>query len=257
MKVGNIIKPVAAGVVGLVLIGGYKYRQSGKTEGADAFVKMLNEDDIKKGKNDYSYEFTKSLKDNKDKIQSKIIISDENYRLFSDLAIGIAKKETNFGLDLRYPIKKFLSDLGFNKKNNQEGLSSGLTNFKVEDVGEYEKDRLRDLDALDVFDPSKSAIATIVHLNFLNDQYYVYLQNIAPYQDEPLTKEEYILARWKNLRLDTTSKNPDIKKKATFNMNAIIKDRTAAKPKYYVWKILESAGYFYNEESGKVEKKDK
>ena len=247
MRIPCLKIALAAGLLSAP-IGVGKIRQCCKTESADTFVRTLETGVIPKLKNDTACKFMQSLIENEDKIKTVLKITDKQYKTFCDLAIGIAKEETDFGLDNSYIIKETMPSVANTVKNwvSKNKLSEGITNFKIKSVNnQMELNALKALDVKDVFNPKQAATGTIVHLKTLYDDYQKYLKNIAPHQTEPLSSEEYILARWKGLRLNTVDKNSEIKAMACENMKAIISDRTNPNPKTHVWKILRSIGYAF------------
>ncbi len=238
-------------------------RQKLKNEPVDKFVRAIDNSELPIiSKNPLITDFTQSLVDNKSKIQSLLDISDEDYNLYSKLAIGIAKEETLFGLSEGYSWKKNVPHLvRLGKKIipfiEDGSLSKGLTNLKIDDIGKQEKETLNRLgvSVKDIYNPEKAAIASIVHLHFLNKIYNNYQNGLAQTQQNPLTREEYLLAVWKGYRLLTNSENEKLRKKSIRNMETITSDRFTQNPKDYVWKVLCAIGLEYDIESDSVIKK--
>ena len=247
MKIPKIVKIGALIATGIAVSGegGCIARQIYRNEPVDRFVKSIDTGIVEPSKNFRIDNFTKSLIENKSKIQQTIDISDKDYYFYSKLAIGIAKEETLFGLGEGYCLKKntpIIAQFFRTCAGKTPSSSMGLTNLKIDDLGNAEKKILAQLGVTskNIFNPEKSAIATIVHLSFLNRDYYnKYLKKVAPKQENPLTREEYITARWKGFPKYAT----------------ILFDRTAKTPKDYTWKVLHSINCKYDNENCCVKEK--
>ena len=238
------------------------------SEPADLYIGATNNPSLANIKqvsqNPAAFGFTESLVQNESLLKKTLNLSDETFRCYRDLAIGIAKEETEFGLNGDYLFKKNNPRTsavlkwckGIFGTQTDRTLSKGLTDFKIDVVGLREAKLHKSLGVKDIYDPSQSALATIVHMCTINQDYNnKYMKNLAPLHMEQfgtvIDPLEYILARWKNLRLDT-SETSTVKDKATENIRIIIKDRTSDAPTSYVWRILKSIGYAWDANSGKV-----
>lgn len=188
-------------------------------------------------KNANMHEFVMSLDENRLGLMKKLNLTDEQYKNYRNLAIGIAKEETNFGLNYSSTCKKYFPRTAKFFKwigskitgSKNDKLSEGLTNFKItllKDSDEEMKE-LRMLGVSDITKPSQSAVATIEHIDFLSKRFPTYLKNFPQKPAEQVTLNEYILARWNGLR-------PSMK----HVREGIIADRTAANPSTYVGRVL-------------------
>lgn len=217
--------------------------------------------------NPAAFNFTESLTQNETLLKNTLNISEERFDLYRDLAIGIAKEETDLGLEKWYLRKKNYPRIsavlkwcsGITGTETDRTLSKGFTNFKIDAVGPKEAGILKKLGVKDIYDSSQSALATIAHICTINEDYNnKYMKRLAPYHEVQfgtvINPVEYILARWKNLRLDTGNTST-VKDTAMENMKMIIADRTSDAPTTYVWRILKSLGYVWDANSGKVIKR--
>ena len=127
--------------------------------------------------------FAKSLEENKAKIMQELNIDNDTYNKLARLAIAIAEQETNFGApqgerSVKYSGSEVLADtipgraLGTAKGS---ALSCGLTQIKYNDQIKDE-DVKRIFENLgihsesDLFDPKKSAVATVALLAVFNQR---------------------------------------------------------------------------------------
>ena len=236
MKIMPIIKTISA--VALLSAGSDFLYRKWQEEPVDRYVFTQNvEQLVKSSKNPNMAEFVKSLEDNKEQIKKVLKISEEQYNTYRLIAIGLAKEETNCGLDYSCTVKKYFTTI-CDWFNGKKSLSKGITNFKIDDVSVSEANILKQLGVKDISNPSESAIATIVHLNTLSKKYPKYLQNIASHSDVTLTENEYIVALWKHLHLDPQDSNIEIRNVASKALKIIERDRNAANPAGYVKKVL-------------------
>ena len=129
--------------------------------------------------------FQKSLVNNKEILMKTLNISEEKYERYKALAQAISVVETNAGnsnetkfLDKLENIE-FVNELATTKYGP---LSAGMTQIKASILSNKEKDILGELgvttsDVNNLDEPEKSAIATVVHLNRLEQDYKKYLSN--------------------------------------------------------------------------------
>lgn len=232
MKIGKI-----AGITMLALTTGfgidYGYRRY-QEEPVDRYLlSELGKASEISSKNSNMHEFVKSLDTNYSAITNKLKISETQYKNYRDLAIGIAKEETNFGLDYSSTGKKYFPNLSkwLKKKFGRKSkiLSEGITNFKISDASAPEARVLKSLGVKDITDPAQSAIATIVHLDFLKHKFPTYLNNFPFDKKEQVTINEYLVALWNGLK-------PSLR----HIREEILADRTAKNPTGYVGRILRS-----------------
>ena len=237
-----VIRPIfkIAAAVTFLSAGSEGLYRVWQNEGVDKYISSTGITDLKKtSRNPQMVEFMQSLDENKPKLKSILNLSEEQYEHYRRLAIGIAKEETNFGLDYKSTAKKYCTELC--RAFKCDAMSEGLTNIKIENItkanGEEAK-MLKQFGVTDITNPRMAAVATIVHIDFLKKKYVTYMQKIGCHQKMPLTPDEHLLVLWNGLRVDTTDKS--IRAKAESVMNIILNDRNNPAPKGYVGKILHS-----------------
>lgn len=255
----KMVKPVAAATV--IAAAAFQVNKIKHNEPVDVFVTSLEEGEHIKSKNHKMDVFTRTLIEKEDFLKKEFNISDEKYDLYSKLAIGMAKEETLFGLGEGYYLKKSLPLACeilkpiLTKKSSV--LSIGLTNFKYDGISPNDKKNLKKygVDKKTIYNPEKAAIATIYKLKQDDNKYKKYLKNIAPYHENPLFLEEYLLSLWKGYHLNTNDSKENNRKRAVRNMKSIVGNRNAKNPKEYVWKVLDSIGYMYDKENNCIREK--
>ena len=149
-------------------------------------------------------EFITSLQDNSQELMQTLKIPAERYEMFAKLAVGIAEKESEFDRDTftKYNIKEnFPLAVDFYKwwNDDKSAHSSGLTQIKIgdwQDKQALEYCKQFGVDEKTIWNPDKSAIATIILLNSMYN-YEVkrgsLKQNI---QELDLTDEQALLYLW-------------------------------------------------------------
>ena len=266
---------LALGAVALGIRSGYNQYNEEKVcselhEPIDMYVCATNNHSLAELKktsiNPAAYRYTESFTKNEDLLKKTLNLTGETFSTGRDLAIGIAKEETHLGLEKGYLRKKNYTGIfstakwisGIFGTEEDRTLSRGFTNFKIGAVGKSEAEKLRKLGVKNIFDPAQSALATMVNISELNNAYNIYMKHLAPCHMEQfgtiIDPIEYVLARWKNLRLDTSEKSI-VKDAAMENMKIIIADRTSETPKSYVWRILKQLDYVWDENGSNVIKR--
>ena len=189
-------------------INGQEYLVFGKTKALNSFIQGIEE--------------------NKDALMTKLNISEQDYKLFTQLAIILADTETNSGENIppHYTERNLV-----NTYLENERTSCGLTNIKL---GYKHLNKTfktfginGDNDLLE--SPYKAGIATIIRLNDIkNRQYPMYLESIsAPkYADTPSERKleflDYCFLLWKGGTCLEKANNPERAKKATGYINSIL-----------------------------------
>ena len=234
MKIRNIAK---IALVALTVSSGvdYGYRRY-QEEPVSRYVSAeIGQASNMGSKNSNMHEFVISLDKNRSGLMRELNITDAQYTNYRNLAIGIAKEETNFGLDYSSTGKKYFTTISKWMKNafgrKSKTLSEGITNLKFDLIKkDVREKRIMDTFGIkDVSEPAQSAIATIIHLDFLSKQFPTYLKNFPQKPAEQVSLNEYMLARWKGLR-------PGFR----HIREEIISDRLTTSPISYVGKILKS-----------------
>ena len=130
MKIGKITR-IALTSLTIGFTADYVYRKY-QEEPVDKYISAeIGQAHKIKSKNANMHEFVMSLDENRPELMKKLNLSDEQYKNYRNLAIGIAKEETNFGLDYSSTAKKYLQGIaGFFKWAGSKIKKIIMTNFQ-------------------------------------------------------------------------------------------------------------------------------
>lgn len=246
-KVANIAGSVVTAVLlALTAVGSYvKNNKEAKQDSTRNYISLYNNgiNGNISHKNEKAAAFINGLISQKAQLQKALGLSNEEYKNLAMLAIGIANHETCMGLDGEYFIKEKCTTIcDIIKGCKGEALSKGLTNLKIGQKQIPYTQSILDkfgINSDNIYEPEKTAIATIIMLNGFKTQYEDAFKkyNIQFIPEKTLTLNEYILARYNGIPIKiqdglfTNSTH-------SANIKAIILDRNLNTPKTYVGKNL-------------------
>ena len=138
-----------------------------------------------KEKNEKAAAFQKALSDNKETLMISLNITEEQFEKYKAMAQAISVVETNAGNSKETKVldalenKEFVNNLATKKYGP---LSAGMTQIKASILSDEEKEILGKLgvttgDINNLDEPEKCALATIVHIHKLEQDYPKYLSN--------------------------------------------------------------------------------
>ncbi len=170
-------------------------------------------------KNQHFIDFIKSLEHNKELLKKDLNLSEEEYIELAQVSLVIIEAETKSGLDKKFSAKVRSCLKRFNVFAKYEAPSLGISNLKMSnfDNSPYKKllpkygisyDKKTGLSPDIENNDKKAAIATIIRLKEIKDDYYnKYLKNIASKyteeeQDRIVNLSEYFFVRWKGQYLN-------------------------------------------------------
>ncbi len=187
----------------------------------------------KMDENKYFRNYIESLDKNKESLMKDLDISEEEYIELVQFSLAIIEAETKSGKDKKNftKIRSLAKTIKSKFTGEYESPSLGISNLKMSNFNsEKEKELLKKYEITNdengisniEDDDQKAAIATIIRLKHIKDDYYnKYLDNFKNSEkpeNRKVSLEEYMPIRWKGNYILETGEN---EKEATTNINLI------------------------------------
>ena len=198
--------------------------------------------------------FFNTLKNNKNTLMNDLSIDSEKYDMLVNTALKIANEESSLGRGTKYRAYEKIESSDFGRdaisavrkiKEGDGTISLGMTRMKIDNFSAEEKVLLDKYgitygdNKSNIDKPEKSAIATLIHLAYLDKDYPVYLDRIRAVK--PDTNDAVVQNSIKNAQIhifDIFTAKDELTSKKDLVLSALTSINDSKQEKY----LLKEAG---------------